>query len=62
MSEWTHAMCDECWKKRWGGRREPVRFSDPKQEICDWCGVRTKSGIYVRADPKTVPLLQGEIP
>lgn len=47
-------MCDPCWARE-GPDREPVRRIDPDLERCAWCGQSTRSGIYVRVDPDTVP-------
>lgn len=35
--------------------RKPIRLVDPPVEACAWCGALTISGIYVRADPASVP-------
>ena len=50
MSQWNHPMCDWCWYRDYG-ERVPVRLKEPDKEVCCWCGRRTSSGIYVRADP-----------
>lgn len=42
-----HSMCNTCWTKREHGR-EPIRFENPKAEICCYCGLVTMSGIYTR--------------
>lgn len=51
-SKWTHAICDECWKKR-EPDREPHRFVPEARvlEGCCFCLEPTRSGIYVREDP-----------
>lgn len=59
MSGWTHAMCDECWWEQ-HGFEEPCVLIKRHAELCGWCGKLTRSGIYVRADPKDVPLLRGD--
>jgi hypothetical protein len=51
---WTQAVCDRCWDL-WSPGRSPVRLVKPQKERCSACGEETHSGIYVRADPKTVP-------
>ena len=38
---------------------EPVSESSDR---CSWCGLPTNSGIYVRADPRTVPFPQPDEP
>ena len=52
MSAWTHAACDECYSV-WEEGAEPVRIvkEDRVEEECCFCGDKTKSGIYYRADP-----------
>lgn len=53
-SEWSQPMCDDCWTSR-RPTREPYRMQIPDREVCAWCGTETRSGIYVRVDPATVP-------
>lgn len=57
-SDWTHAICAGCWDARNPGR-EPIRLRKPPQEPCCFCGFVSDDGIYVRADPETVPLCRG---
>lgn len=45
----TVPICDDCWRKQ-NGEREPLRFREPDEERCDYCGRLTLSGIYVRSD------------
>ncbi len=55
--QWTHPQCNTCWEKENPGRT-PHRLSltlSVGEETCCTCGVSTKSGIYIRRDPKTVP-------
>lgn len=52
---WTQPMCDACWISERGRSAEPMRMTAPEIEQCAWCGRSTTSGIYVRADPTTVP-------
>lgn len=56
MSNWTQALCENCWIKD-NPDRPPVvmnpEFAD--LETCCKCGAGTYSGIYVRVDPTTVP-------
>ena len=58
MSAWTHAMCERCWREQECG--QPVRLAPADIERCGWCGRWTKSGIYRRADPATVPFAESE--
>jgi hypothetical protein len=51
---WTQAVCDDCWDERNPDRLSPRRGSG-YHETCCWCGGNTRSGIYVREDPATVP-------
>lgn len=53
---WTHLMCVACWIDKNPGR-QPHRLSEPQKETCAWCGKENTDGIYMRADPKTVPYL-----
>ena len=55
MSSWTQPICDNCWNLNFPDR-EPVRMEAPMVEIetCCACAARTRSGIYVRRDPRTV--------
>jgi len=54
MSNWTHAICDDCWDKQHPDRPSP-RAGEGETECCCWCGAATWSGIYLRADPKDMP-------
>lgn len=54
MAGWNHAVCDDCWAAQ-ERDRVPVRLREPKAEFCGWCGHKTESGIYRRADPADVP-------
>lgn len=53
---WTQPICDTCWQER-NPAREPVRVAlgNRTAEVCAYCGTSTPSGIYVRANPDTVP-------
>ena len=50
---WTHAICDECWSGNYPDRK-PHKLLEPEQEVCCACGFYTRSGIYVRRDPRSV--------
>jgi len=52
MSEWTHAICVNCWRGM-EPNRQPVTIAIPSrvQERCCWCGDTTDAGIYRREDP-----------
>ena len=54
MLQWNQPICDDCWLAT-EGNRVPCRVIEAKEEACSYCGEATKSGIYVRADPSTVP-------
>lgn len=58
MSNWTHAICDDCYAKREPGR-EPVRLVNRELEHCCFCGDQTLSGIYYRHAPSVTPLCRG---
>ena len=46
-------MCDPCWVKR-ELNRTPVRLVEKEREDeqCCFCGVVSRSGIYIRDKPK----------
>jgi hypothetical protein len=55
MSRWTHAMCRPCWDaERPGVTPIALRPEMRQSERCCFCGNRTRSGIYYRADPNVV--------
>jgi len=48
-------ICDRCWTAR-NPLRRPFRVVvGVPTESCCFCGLATRSGIYVRQDPMTVP-------
>lgn len=50
--DWTHAICDDCWKRRFPERQpHRVRQIDNLADICCYCHIPTDSGIYFREDP-----------
>ena len=53
---WTQAACAECYNRERPGK-VPTRMKPEYRETerCCWCGEDTRSGIYVRVDPATVP-------
>lgn len=51
MAEWTHSICEQCWKKLHGDRA-PTVATGSLHETCCFCGQHTVAGIYVRHDPK----------
>lgn len=55
--KWTQPICVKCWN--W---RNPQRKAQPTANgelaICCYCGDATRSGIYIRVDPRTVPYPQ----
>jgi hypothetical protein len=68
VSTWRHPCCELCWIAREGvwseiepgvraltSVRRPHRLIDAPIEECCVCGGPTISGIYVRADPATMP-------
>jgi len=54
VSDWTHAICDDCWDEKHPDRPAPRKGQGPIEHCC-YCGDHTTSGIYVRDDPATVP-------
>ena len=53
MSDWTHAICDDCWDDRRPDTPAP-RMTAGEIEHCCYCGRHTASGIYVRDDPASI--------
>lgn len=51
---WTVAICVKCWNEK-NPDRKAVNLIKGPEEICVYCGMPTKSGIYTRDNPKTVP-------
>ena len=51
---WTQPMCPTCWRQR-HQERPPVSALDSDVQTCAFCGKPTSAGIFVRADPRTVP-------
>lgn len=51
---WTQPVCDDCydWQRP---ETPPHRLVEREPERCAWCGKLTLSGIFVRADPASVP-------
>ncbi len=58
MSEWTHSICDKCWKRR-QTRVKPITVAEPSLEKCCFCGDVTQNGIYTRHDPEDPKLKCG---
>lgn len=68
---WTQPQCERCWidangewdmandaSETWQrlvGVRMPTKATEPPIERCSFCGAPTIVGIYVRADPASVP-------
>jgi len=52
---WSQPMCLRCWVDRHPDGRPPVTLVTPPPDRCAWCGRPTFAGIYVRADPSTLP-------
>lgn len=52
---WIQPLCDKCWVRR-NGFRLPHRIMEDQrvQERCCDCGMKHRSGIYMRIDPATV--------
>jgi hypothetical protein len=47
-------MCFACWYKSRQGR-DPARINSGKINYCCFCGIPTRSGIWVRGDPAHTP-------
>ena len=60
---WTQPQCERCWINLNTAIdptfevtiRQPVMVKDREIETCAFCGEFTIVGIYVRADPSTIP-------
>lgn len=50
---WTQPICTHCWPEQFPDRK-PARINESRVEKCSFCGIETKSGIYVRMNPKRV--------
>lgn len=52
-------ICNDCWERRCDRNGEPGRVpvcvAKPDREQCGYCGLDTKSGIYVRDNTSGVP-------
>lgn len=59
---WTQPVCNNCWDEQ-NPDRDPyrIRTEYAEEEICAFCGISTRSGIYTRVDPKTVPYPRKDI-
>lgn len=55
---WTHCLCNKCWLLA-GLPTKPERVEPRPDDICCRCRVRTRSGIYIRANPRAMSC-QGE--
>lgn len=53
VSDWTHAVCDDCWDDKHPDRLSP-RAGTGEIEHCCYCGRHTVSGIYLRDDPTSI--------
>jgi hypothetical protein len=58
---WVQPICTHCWAERYPDR-EGRRIEEARLEKCAFCGVETKSGIYIRMNPKFVrfPVRKGK--
>ena len=62
MSGWTHAICPRCWTAQ--HPEAPVTQPDEQNtewQPCCFCHRLTAKGIYVRHDPKMIPLCHGHL-
>lgn len=51
MSWQTVPICEVCWVEQTGGGRVPVRVKGGGQmEVCHFCRMPSRDGIYVRTD------------
>jgi hypothetical protein len=54
---WTQPLCVACWNRDNPDRQAGNDPVGPPERCCK-CGDPTRSGIYVRIDPATVPYPQ----
>jgi hypothetical protein len=60
VNEWTHSCCDDCWYKHnpvfptLADEWSPLHERGP-EDTCCFCGVRHRTGIYVRENPEKAP-------
>ncbi len=61
MSDWTHSICERCWRRWFYGQPAPDTLrADYRQLLnCCFCDQKHESGIYVRHDPKDPALTCG---
>lgn len=52
---WTQPVCIPCWNRDHPDRQTQGRGDIGDLEHCCLCGGETRSGLYVRLDPATVP-------
>ena len=54
---WTQPACDTCFAGTFPKVTDPFRVVEElrETETCCMCGCRTRSGLYVRLNPSTVP-------
>jgi hypothetical protein len=45
----TVPICGSCWVDQYG-QREPTVLKDPETELCHFCELPTRAGIYVRVN------------
>ena len=51
---WRHNICETCWQDKYpNDSHEPSRMMDEfrEREICCWCGLLNRDGIYLRENP-----------
>ena len=54
---WTQPICRDDWYAHYGnGTRQPTTLKPEfREETCCYCGKPTRSGIFVRENPREVP-------
>jgi len=55
VSNWTQPVCIRCWNRDYPDRQTEGSGDIGAPEHCCECGSDTRSGLYVRRDPATVP-------
>ena len=61
MSQWTHSICERCYRRWFYARSVPAQMVDEHRslESCCFCDRKHESGIYIRHDPKDPALKCG---
>jgi hypothetical protein len=55
MNRWTHSICTDCWSHEHPDQ-EPFVMKEEyrEEEVCCYCGIKNRSGIYTRENPENL--------